>query len=309
MSDLTVKMAGVVFQNPLIAASGTFGYGSEYSKIIPVQKIGGVCSKGLTLEPRDGNSGIRLWETPSGLMNSVGLENPGVKHFVRFELRRMKKLCPVVIANLSGGDLKSYVSGAKLLNKSAVDMIELNISCPNVKAGGMAWGLEAASAAEVVSAVRAALTNKPLVVKLSPNAPHLVKVAEAAVAAGADALSLVNTLQAFAVDIERARPVFANGTAGLSGPAIKPVALRLVRDVVTSVPECAPGGRVPVIGLGGISCWRDAVEFIMAGASAVQIGTAVFSNPFVFEEIIKGLTEFMDKKGYASIREMCGAAL
>lgn len=309
MSDLSVKIAGVDFKNPLIAASGTFGYGSEYSKIIPVHELGGICSKGLTFEPRSGNPGIRLWETPSGLMNSVGLENPGVRHFVRSELRAMKKLGPVVIANLSGGDLESYTAGAKILNKSSVDMVELNISCPNVRAGGMAWGLNPESASEAVSAVRRVLADKPLIVKLSPNAPSPAEVAAAAVASGADALSLVNTFQAFAVDIEKAAAVFNNVTAGLSGPAIKPLALRFLRDVVVSVPECAPGGSVPVIGLGGISCWQDAVEFIMTGASAVQIGTAVFSRPSVFTETLSGLTEFMDRKGYASVSDMCGLAL
>lgn len=309
MSDLSVKIAGIEFKNPMIAASGTFGYGVEYSKIMAVHEFGGICSKGLTLEPRDGNSGIRLWETPSGLMNSVGLENPGVKHFIHSELRRMKKLGPVVIANLSGSTLESYVTGAKLLNKSSVDMVELNISCPNVKTGGMAWGLNPDSATEVVSAVRNVLTAKSLIVKLSPNAPFPVEIAAAAIASGADALSLVNTFQAFAVDIEKGRPVFDNVTAGLSGPAIKPLSLRILRDVVSSVPECAPGGSVPVIGIGGISCWQDAVEFIMTGATAFQVGTAVFSRPSVPAEILRGVSDFMDRKGYSSVSTMCGIAL
>lgn len=309
MSDLSVVLAGVPFRNPVIAASGTFGYGSEYAGIVPVRELGGICSKGLTLDPCPGNSGIRIWETPSGMMNSIGLENPGVQHFVRRELRRMKRLGPVVIANLSGNDPENYAAAAKILNRSAVDMVELNISCPNVKAGGMAWGTDPDAAASVVSAVRKALTKKPLMVKLSPNAPDVPAVAAAAVSAGADALSLVNTFQAFAVDIERACPVFARGTAGLSGPAVRPLALRVLRDVVLSVPECAPGGSVPVVGIGGIACWQDAVEFLMTGASAVQVGAAVFANPCVFREILSGLSRFMDRKGYSTVAALRGAAL
>ncbi len=309
MVDLSVTIAGVLFKNPVIAASGTFGYGTEYSGIIRVDELGGICSKGLTLEPREGNSGARLLETASGLMNSIGLENPGVRSFVRSELRKMKKLGTVVIANLAGSDLESYTAAARILNKSSVDMVELNISCPNVKAGGMAWGMSSEAAAQAVSAVRGALTKKPLIVKLSPNAPDVPAVAAAAVEAGADAISLVNTFQAFAVDIENAKPVFDNVTAGLSGPAIKPIALRILRDVVTKVPDCAPGGRVPVIGIGGIASWQDAVEFIMTGATAIQVGSAVFSNPAVYNEILTGLPAFMERKGYASIEAMRGVGI
>jgi dihydroorotate dehydrogenase (NAD+) catalytic subunit len=314
MPDLTASIAGVRFRNPVIAASGTFGYGSEYGRVIDVSALGGICSKGLTLEAKPGNTGLRLVETSSGLINSIGLENPGIPHFIEHELKSMLSLGPVVIANLSGSTMETYVEGARLLAATAVPMIELNISCPNVKAGGMAWGLDPEAAGSITAAVRKA-TAKPLVVKLSPNAPHLVDVARAVVAAGADALSLVNTFQAFSVDIERGKPSFDNVTAGLAGPAIRPIALRLLRDVVLGVPECNPGaesraGRfVPVIGLGGIATWRDAVEFIMTGASAIQVGTATFANPHAMEEIVSGLEAFMLRKGYSRIDEMRGIAV
>ena len=306
-ADLSITIAGVRFANPVIAASGTFGYGTEYSRIINVVRLGGICSKGLTLGAKSGNTGTRLHETPSGLINSIGLENPGIPHFIEHELKTMLGLGPVVLANLSGSTMETYVEGAALLDATDVPMIELNISCPNVKAGGMAWGLDCDAAGTITAAVRKA-TKKPLVVKLSPNAPHLVDVARSVVASGADALSLVNTFQSFAVDIERGRPVFDNVTAGLAGPAIRPIALRMLRDIILGVSECA-SYSVPVIGLGGIATWRDAVEFIMTGASAVQVGTASFANPHAMEEIIDGLESFMRRKGYSSIKEMRGIAL
>lgn len=305
--DISVEIAGVRFANPVIAASGTFGYGTEFGGVMDVSSLGGICSKGLTLAPKPGNTGRRLLETPSGLINSIGLENPGIPHFIEHELKTMMELGPVVLANLSGAGLETYVEGAALLDKTDVPMIELNISCPNVKAGGMAWGLDCRAASEVVSAVRKA-TSKPLMVKLSPNAPDLSGVARSVVAAGADALSLVNTFQSFAVDIEKGRPYFDNVTAGLAGPAIKPIALRMLRDVMLNVPECRDG-RIPVAGLGGISCWQDAVEFIMTGAKAVQVGTATFANPHVMEKIIAGLISFMERKGYGEIEDMRGIAL
>jgi dihydroorotate dehydrogenase (NAD+) catalytic subunit len=307
--NLEVSIAGVRFANPVIAASGTFGYGGEYSRVIDVSRLGGICSKGLTLAPKPGNTGPRLVETPAGLINSIGLENPGIPHFIEHELKSMLGLGPVVLANLSGSTMETYVEGAALLDATDVPMIELNISCPNVKAGGMAWGLDCDAAGAITAAVRKA-TKKPLVVKLSPNAPHLVDVAKSVVASGADALSLVNTFQAFAVDIERARPVFDNVTAGLAGPAIRPIALRMLRDIVLGVPECdiSRAKFVPVIGLGGIATWQDAVEFIMTGASAIQVGTATFANPHAMEEIIDGLAAFMARKGYADLAAMRGIA-
>ena len=306
--DLSVNIAGVDFANPVIAASGTFGYGSEYQPILAVNRLGGICSKGLTLEGRPGNGGIRLKETAGGIINSIGLENPGIKHFVEHELAQMKKLAPVTIANLSGSTIESYVEGAKLLAQAAVPMIELNISCPNVKAGGMAFGLECNAASAVTAAVREAAPNIPLMVKLSPNAPDLIGVADAVRQAGADALSLINTVQAMSIDIYKGRPLFDNVRAGLSGPAVKPLALRMVFDLVQYMNKLPESQRIPVVGLGGISCWQDAVEFIMAGASAIQVGTATFANPRCMTEIIDGLAAFMKERGYQKLDDFRGLA-
>ena len=305
--DLSVNIAGVAFQNPVIAASGTFGYGNEYAPIIDVNSLGGICSKGLTLEARAGNGGVRLWETNGGLINSIGLENPGVPHFIAHELPEMLKLKATTIANLSGSTLESYVEGAKLLDKTAVPMIELNISCPNVKSGGMAWGMEAKAAAEVVSAVRKA-TSKPLMVKLSPNAPDLVGVALACIKAGADALSLINTVQAMAIDIEREKAVFDNVKAGYCGPAVKPIALRMVFDVVKAINALDESEKVPVVAIGGITTWQDAVEFILAGACAVEVGTATFFNPEAMTQIVTGLESYMRRKGYRTLCDFRGKA-
>ncbi len=314
--DLSVSLCGVPLRNPVIAASGTFGYGTEYASLMDVGALGGICSKGLTLEPRSGNRGVRLAESPSGLINSIGLENPGIRSFIENQLPTMLALGPAVLANLSGSTLETYVEGAKLLDATGAQMIELNISCPNVSDGGMIWGVDCASAASITAAVRAA-TKKPLAVKLSPNAPDLVGVARAVVGAGADALSLVNTFTAFAVDVERGVPVFENKTAGLCGPAIRPIALRMLRDIMLNVPECsldrargkASGRFVPVIGLGGIATWRDAAEFIMTGATAIQVGAATFANPKAMPEIIAGLEAFMARKGYGNLDAMRGIAL
>lgn len=306
--DLSVTIAGVRFPNPVIAASGTFGYGSEYADLVDVNALGGICSKGLTLEPRAGNTGNRLVETPSALINSIGLENPGIAHFIEHELPSMLEFKAVTLANLSGSSEETYVEGAKLLDATDVPVIELNISCPNVKCGGMAFGLNPDTAAQITAAVRAA-TAKPLVVKLSPNAPDLIAVAHAVRKAGADAISLVNTFQATAINIETGRPVFDNIRAGLSGPGIKPIALRMVMDVCQSMKALPEDEQIPVIGLGGISTWQDAVEFIMAGASAIEVGTATFADPTCMNRIVEGLHAFMKRKGYKTISEMRGLAL
>lgn len=294
--DLSVEIAGVRFRNPVIAASGTFGYGREYQGLMDLSRLGGICSKGLTLHPREGNRGRRLHETPSGLMNSIGLENPGIPHFIERELPAMLELGPVVIANLSGSTIEEYREGARLLSDTDIDMIELNISCPNVKAGGMAFGLFPDDAATVVRAVRR-VSRKPLMVKLSPNAGDLAGVALACVNAGADVLSLVNTFKALAFDIRRRKPVFDHGTAGLSGPAIKPLALRMVWDVCAAV-------QVPVVGMGGIASTEDALEFFMAGAAAIQVGTATFPRPSAMTEIIEGLELFKETEGLHSLSEL-----
>lgn len=305
--DLSVEIAGIKFKNPVIAASGTFGFGQNYRGFFDVSRLGGISSKGLTLAQKGGNSGERVIEVSSGDINSIGLENPGVPHFIQNELPEMLKLDTVSIANLAGHDLDSYIKGAELLDKTPVPAIELNISCPNVKAGGMAWGINPEAAFTCVSAVRKA-TSKPLIVKLSPNAPDLVSVALACIKAGANALSLINTIQAVAIDIESGRPVFDNIKAGLCGPAVKPIALRMVYDVVKAVNSLPKEQQIPVIGLGGISKWQDAVEFIMAGASAIQVGTATFSNPKTMIEIIEGLKKFMQSHGYKKIEDFRGIA-
>jgi dihydroorotate dehydrogenase (NAD+) catalytic subunit len=300
--DLSVNIAGVHFKNPVIAASGTFGYGSEYSSIIDVSLPGGICTKGLTMTPRSGNSGIRIWETPSGLMNSIGLENPGISVFLEKELPHLRQLGPAVIANLSGASADEYINGAVLLNSSSVDMIELNISCPNVKAGGMAFGLDPQTAADLVAAVRRVCTAKPLMVKLSPNAPSIAAVAASCVRAGADALSLVNTFKAMAIDTEKRKPVFDNTTAGLSGPAIKPIALRMVWELFDSLKDAK--SQVPIVGIGGIASTNDALEFLMAGAAAIQIGSATFAYPQTMGEIIDGISRYMNKTGLSTVSEI-----
>jgi dihydroorotate dehydrogenase (NAD+) catalytic subunit len=300
--DLSVKIAGVNFRNPVIAASGTFGYGSEYAQLFDVSLLGGICTKALTMNPRTGNTGVRIWETPCGLLNSIGLENPGIHYFLENELPRLRQMGPAIIANLSGAESDEYINGAALLNESDVDMIELNISCPNVKAGGLAFGLDPGTAAALTSAVRRVCRNKPLMVKLSPNAPSLSTVALACVKAGADALSLVNTFRAMAIDIEKRKPVFDNIIAGLSGPAIRPIALRMVWELFDALKEA--GTQVPIVGIGGIACTNDAIEFLMAGAAAFQVGSATFVNPHTMADIIDGLRQYMKNKNISKLGEI-----
>lgn len=303
--DLSVDIAGVHFANPVIGSSGTFGFGTEYTSVFDVNRLGGISSKGLTLEPREGNDGIRLHEIPSGLMNSIGLQNPGIPHFIKKELPEMMKLKPVTIANLSGSSLETYTEGAKLLDKTDVPMIELNISCPNVSAGGAAFGMSCSAAQTVVSAVRK-LTKKPLLVKLTPQSPELNKVALACIEASADGISLCNSFQGIAIDIERGVPVFEKLKAGVGGPAVRPIAVRLIYELVEAINSLPVEKRVPVVAIGGIATWQDAVEFIMAGASAIQVGTATFANPNAMIEIIDGLSAFMKRKGYKSINDFKG---
>ena len=300
MADLRVNLCGKTLQSPVIAASGTFGFGVEYENIVDLKKLGAVSGKGLTLEGKYGNEGERLWETPSGLINSIGLQNPGVQHFIDNELPQMLQLGCASMANLGGSTIETYEEGARLLDKTDIDFIELNISCPNVKAGGIAYGVKAESAREVVSRVRKC-TSKPMIVKLSPNAENIVEMALACEEAGADGLSLVNTFQAMAIDLEKRRPVFHNVFAGLSGPAIRPIALRMVYQVCGAV-------KVPVVGLGGIATARDALEFLMAGATAVQVGTANFMDPKASEKIADGIADWMDAHGVKTLNEIRGAA-
>ena len=305
--DLSVEIAGVKFKNPLIGSSGTFGFGTEYAPLFDVNKLGGISSKGLTLEPRQGNSGIRLWETPSGLMNSIGLQNPGIPHFIEHELPEMMALDTVTIANRSGSTLESYVEGAKLLDKTDVPVIELNISCPNVAAGGAAFGMSCTAAHTATKAVRE-VTKKPLLVKLTPQSPELIDVALSCIKAGADGISLCNSFQGVAIDIETGRPVFDKIKAGFGGPAVRPIAVRLVYELVQAINQLPENERVPVVAIGGVAGWQDVVEFIMAGATAVQVGTNTFANPMTMLECIEGLAEFMKRKGYKNIQEMKGIA-
>jgi len=295
--DLSVTVAGVKLRNPVIAASGTFGYGREYKGLLDIAALGGICTKGLTLEPRSGNLGVRIYETPSGMMNSIGLENPGIPAFIENELPGLKELGPVIIANLSGSSVPEYVQGASLLGDSNVDMIELNISCPNVKSGGMTFGLEPETAASLTRQVRKAASKKPVMVKLSPNAPNIAAVAQACVSAGADAISLVNTFKAMAIDINTRKPVFENISAGLSGPCIRPIALRMVWELYDAV-------KVPIIGMGGIACAADALEYLLAGAAAIQVGSATFAHPPAMNEIIAGIKAYMKEKDYAKISSL-----
>lgn len=286
------------FKNPLIAASGTFGFGEEYNELYDVGCLGGICSKGLTLHPKDGNEGVRVWETASGMMNSVGLQNPGVEAFIENGIAQMRRYGNVLIANMGGHSMEDYVTGAALLSASDIDMLELNISCPNVKSGGMAFGIKAEVAEEVVRAVRNVCI-KPLIVKLSPNAENVVEMALACERAGADALSLVNTFQAMAIDIHRRKPVFNNVYAGLSGAAIKPIALRMVHSVSKAV-------EVPVIGIGGIYTAEDVLEFMMAGAAAVQLGTIHFNNPEAGRNVLEELRQLCLREGISDVNEVRG---
>jgi dihydroorotate dehydrogenase (NAD+) catalytic subunit len=293
---LRTSLCGIEMKNPVMPASGTFGFGQEYNQFYDVSRLGAICTKGLTLEKKDGNKGIRVAETRAGMMNSVGLQNPGVRGFIQNELPQMEKLHTPIIANLGGATIEDYIEGIELLNNTSVAMIELNISCPNVKAGGMALGIKSSIAYEAVSQVRK-VCRKPLMVKLSPNAEDIVDMADKCCQAGADALSLVNTFKAMAIDIYKRKPVFENVTAGLSGPAIKPIALRMVYEVCGAV-------DVPVVGIGGIATAQDAIEFIMAGASAVQVGTANFVNPMACINVIEGIKDFMENQGIKNIEEI-----
>jgi dihydroorotate dehydrogenase (NAD+) catalytic subunit len=301
--SLRTDFAGIPLQNPLVLASGTCGFGREFSEIFDLRSLGGICSKGLTLEAKAGNDGIRIWESSAGLMNSVGLENPGLPAFIEKELPFMQTLNsrpqgPALIVNLGGHSIDDYLSAVELLNGENFDILELNISCPNIKAGGMAFGLKTEIARDVVRRIRSICKHR-LMVKLSPNAEDPVALARACEEEGADAISLVNTFLAMAIDIQKQKPVFENTYAGLSGPAIKPIALRMVHQVAGAL-------KIPVMGAGGIAGWKDAVEFIMAGAAAVQIGTANFINPGISLDILAGLETWLESQGIDDIKEIRG---
>ena len=298
MSELSVKIAGVEFDNPIIAASGTIGFGHEYGELYPLSVFGGISCKGTTLKERPGNPPPRIAETPMGMLNAVGLQNPGVEHFINVELPYLRKQGTVVIANAAGSTQEDYCRIAERLSDSDVDMIELNISCPNVKEGGAQFGTSPESVEKITAAVRP-FCKKPLIIKLSPNVADIAEVARAAESAGADAVSLINTLTGMRIDIESRRPIIKNVTGGMSGPAIKPIAVRMVNEVATAV-------KIPIIGMGGIATWEDAIEFILAGATAVSVGTANFFNPKATEEIVEGIEKYMERHNCEDINELIG---
>ena len=298
MANLSVNICGVNFKNPVIAASGTFGFGKEFNEIYDIGVLGGISTKGLTLEPRLGNPTPRIAEGYGVILNAVGLQNPGVDVFLREDLDFLKSKNIAIIANVAGRTIDDYAGICARLDGKA-DMIELNISCPNVKCGGMAFGIKPESVAEVTRAAKGALKKTPLIVKLSPNVESIAANALAAQKGGADCVSLINTLTGMVIDIERRRPLIANNTGGVSGAGIKPIAVRMVWEVCRAV-------DIPVIGMGGITCAEDAIEFIMAGARAVQVGTANFTDTLAMPKIIDGLNAWLDRHGIADISEICG---
>ena len=301
MADLSVKIAGVEFKNPIIAASGTIGSGREYSEFYPLSVFGGISCKGTTLKERPGNPPPRIAETPMGMLNAVGLQNPGVEHFIKYDLPWLKKQDTVAIANAAGSTTEDYCKIAEILSDTDIDMIELNISCPNVKEGGVQFGTSCESVAAITKAVRK-YCKKPLIIKLSPNVSDIASIAMAAESEGADAVSLINTLTGMRIDINTHRPIIANITGGMSGPAVFPVAVRMVWQVKKAV-------KIPVIGMGGITTWKDAVEMMMAGADAIQIGTALFTDPYSPVKIAEGLNAYLDKNGMKSVTELTGTVM
>ena len=298
MADLKVTVAGVELTNPLIAASGTFGFGREYAEFYPLSTLGGISCKGITLQERPGNPPPRIAETPSGMLNAVGLQNPGVDHFIEKDLPWLRQQSTAVIANIAGNTPEDYCAMAEKLSDSDVDMIEMNISCPNVKQGGVQFGTSCEGVGSITAAVRKHC-KKPLMVKLSPNVSDIGEIAAAAEAAGADAISLINTLTGMRIDIRTRRPIIRNNTGGLSGPAVFPVAVRMVWQAAQRV-------KIPIVGLGGIATWQDAVEMLLAGATALQIGTVLFTDPYAPVKILDGLNRFLDEEGLSSVTELTG---
>lgn len=300
MADLSVNINGLSMANPVMTASGTFGYGKEYEDFVDLEKIGGIIVKGTTLNRREGNPYPRMAETPSGMLNAVGLQNKGVEYFITNIYPQIKDIHTNMIVNVSGSDIDSYVKTAEAINElEKIPAIELNISCPNVKQGGMAFGVSAHGASEVVRAVRD-VYKKTLIVKLSPNVTDITEIARATEDSGADSVSLINTLLGMAIDAEKRRPLLSTVTGGLSGAAVKPIALRMVWQVAKAV-------KIPVIGLGGIMNARDAVEFLLAGASAIQIGTANFIDPAITVKVVEGINDYLDRHHYSSVKDIIGA--
>jgi len=297
--DLSVDFAGIRLKNPVLTASGTFGYGEEFADFVDLNRLGGVIVKGISLKPIKGNPPPRIWETPSGMLNAIGLENPGVDVFLAGKLPYLRKYDTAVIVNMFGYSLDEYVAVAERLDSAqGISGIEVNISCPNVKAGGMAFGTDLKATFELLSAIRKA-TRLPLIAKLSPNVTDVTAFARAAQDAGCDGLSLINTLLGMAIDVRCRKPRLANCTGGLSGPAVRPVAVRMVWQTARAVP-------LPIIGMGGILTGEDALEFILAGASAIAVGTANFVNPRATLDVLDGMTAIMREQGVRTVRELIG---
>ena len=296
---LNVTFAGIPMKTPVMGASGTFGFGVEYSDFLDLSEIGAVISKGITPLPRAGNPGVRVAETPSGMLNCIGLENPGLDAFKRDILPRTKQMGAPLIVNISAGSAEEYGQLAEALDVDGVAGLEVNISCPNVKEGGIVFGTDPKAAAAVTGQVKSH-TKKPVIVKLSPNVTDITVMAKAVEAAGADAVSLINTLTGMAIDIRSRRPLLGNITGGLSGPAVKPIALRMVWQTAKAV-------QIPILGLGGIACWQDAIEFMLSGASAVAVGAYNFVNPRAVQEIAEGMAQYCEEEGITHITDIVGA--
>ena len=302
MADLSVNIGNLKLSNPVMTASGTFGYGKEFEDFVELEKIGGIIVKGTTLHRREGNPYPRMAETPMGMLNAVGLQNKGVDYFISEIYPQIKDIRTNMIVNVSGSAIEDYVQTAEKINElENIPAIELNISCPNVKQGGMAFGVTASGAAEVVKAVRE-VYKKTLIVKLSPNVTDITEIARAVEGSGADSVSLINTLLGMAIDAEKRCPVLSTITGGMSGAAVKPIALRMVWQVSKAV-------NIPVIGLGGIMNWKDAVEFLLAGASAIQIGTANFIDPAVTVKVSEGINDYLDRHGFTSVKDIIGGLI
>lgn len=300
MAELSVNIGNLQMKNPVMTASGTFGYGIEYADFLDISRIGGIIVKGTTIQPREGNLYPRMAETPSGMLNAVGLQNKGAQYFVDHIYPQIMNVDTNMIVNVSSSSVETYVECAeKIAELEKIPAIELNISCPNVKQGGMAFGVTCQGAAEVVRAVRKAYP-KTLIVKLSPNVTDITEIAKAVEAEGADAVSMINTMMGMAINAEKRKPVLSTVTGGLSGPCVKPVALRMVWQTSKAV-------NIPIIGLGGISCWKDAVEFMLAGATAVQIGTYNFVDPTISVKVIDGINDYCNRHGFKSVKEIIGA--
>ena len=302
MADLSVNIGNLKLSNPVMTASGTFGYGKEFEDFVDLEKIGGIIVKGTTLHRREGNPYPRMAETPMGMLNAVGLQNKGVDYFISEIYPQIKDIRTNMIVNVSGSAIEDYVQTAEKINAlDAIPAIELNISCPNVKQGGMAFGVTAKGASEVVKAVRE-VYKKTLIVKLSPNVTDITEIARAVEGAGADSVSLINTLLGMTIDAEKRRPILSTITGGMSGAAVKPIALRMVWQVSKAV-------KIPVIGLGGIMNWKDAVEFLLAGASAIQIGTANFIDPAITVKVSEGINDYLDRHGFTSVKDIIGGLI